>query len=305
MNIRKIGLAGYSFDKGGIVKGSAAGPDRIRGRNLLDRLSRLDLDVTDFGNAKSEGSGSIAKDSFTAEESEILDVAEVLQATQNIKSIVSNILSEEKFPLVLGGDHSISIGSVAAVSEKRQQEGKKTGLIWIDTHSDINFPATSPSKRAFGMSVAFLAGLIDGNFKPVAPIPMENIAFIGLRDVDPGERKIIKENEISAHTIKDIDLNGIQKTVERAIEVASKSTDGFVVSFDLDVCDPRIVPGTQTPIRGGLNFREAHLIVELLYESNLMKSFELVELNPELDQDNITADLAVSLIESALGSTLL
>ncbi len=305
MDIKKIGLAGYSFDKGGIITGSAAGPDTVRGRNLLDRLSRLNLDVTDFGNANSTAAEIVAKNSFTTEESGIKDVAEVLQATQNIKSLVSNILTEEKFPLIIGGDHSVSIGSVAAVSEKREQEGKKTGLIWIDTHSDINFPATSPSKRAFGMSVAFLAGLIEGTFKPVAPIPLENIAFIGLRDVDPGERKIIKENKISAHTIKDIDLNGIQKTVEQAIETASKGTDGFVVSFDLDVCDPRIVPGTQTPIRGGLNFREAHLIVELLYESNLMKSFELVELNPELDRENITADLAVSLIESALGSTLI
>jgi len=303
MSNKKIGLAGYNFDKGGIVEGSSAGPDAIREHGLTERLKKLNLDLKDYGNVSS--SNSSGKKDFSAQESTILDVGEVYSATYNIKALVSDIISDQRFPLVIGGDHSVSIGSTTAVVEQRAQEGKKTGLIWIDTHSDINLPETSPSKRAFGMSVAFLAGLIEGQFKPTTPVPLENIAFIGLRDVDKGEREIIKKNKISAQTIKDIDLQGIKKTVEKAIEVASKNTDGFVVSFDLDVCDPRIVPGTQTPIRGGLNFREAHLIVELLHESNLMKSFELVELNPTLDKENITADLAVSLIESALGSTLI
>ncbi len=301
----KVSICGYNFDKGGITRGSHEGPTVIRDRGLLEKLGNLGLEVTDLGDLSNFKSDEILF-SPSQVEKDILSLGQVFAATKGIYSLVNTALESNSLPIVLGGDHSVSIGSVAAVSDYyHNQNNEKIGLIWIDTHSDINLPDTSPSNRAFGMSVACLSGMIPGCLSPKKYVDPENIAYIGLRDVDPPERKIIAKNKIFAKTIKDIDLEGLATVVSKAIDVASKDTAGFVVSFDLDVCDPAIVPGTQTPIRGGLTFREAHLLVELLQESGKLLSFELVELNPLLDKDFQTADLSVSLIESAMGSSLL
>lgn len=299
-----IAIIGYAFDKGGITSGSKEGPDVIRRRGLVERLEKLGLSTKDLGNSDASLE-SPQKPSKKELDAGVLDIAEVYSATSNIKNKVREALDNDLFPLTIGGDHSVSIGSTQAVSDFYKERGEKIGLIWIDTHSDINIPETSPSKRAFGMSVAYLTGLIDNNLVQDSLIGFENTTFLGLRDVDQGERKIIKENNIFSQTVKDIDIIGMAAATKKAIEVASKDTAGFVVSFDLDVCDPRIVPGIQTPIRGGLTFREAHLVLELLYDSKKMLALELVELNPLLDRNFETADLAVSLIESGLGSSLL
>jgi len=307
MTNKQVGIIGYAFDKGGIQSGSKFGPKVIRKRGLVQKLNDIGLKVKDLGDVSE--SENLKKTSFSKEESTILEVDSVYSAVSNICAKTSEALEADLYPLVLAGDHSVSIGSVAAVSNYYAAKGQKIGLIWVDTHPDINSPSSSPSKRAFGMSVAFLTGQIPGtiaglqNSSPA--IDPANLAFVGLRDVDKGERELIKNLNISAQTIKDVDLLGIEETIKRAIAVASKDTAGFFVSFDLDVCDPRIVPGTGTPIRGGLDFREAHLVVELLYESNKMLGFELVELNPSLDTSFQSADVAVSLIESALGSSLI
>ena len=182
-------------------------------------------------------------------------------------------------------------------------------LIWIDTHADCNTPETSPSMNPFGMSAAFLLAEIGGAFAGMQQrspaVSPENLVYVGLRDVDQGEKELIRRKHITSFTMKEIDRDGIGCVIEDAIEIASLNTAGFVVSFDLDVCDPRIVPGIGTPARGGLTYREAHLALELIAESQKQLAFEMVELNPELDRNFETVDLAISLIESALGKTIL
>lgn len=307
----KLGLVGYAFDKGGVQTGSAKGPAVIRERGLLSKLANLEYSLKDFGDI-SLNSEKISSATGKPGPGNIKDEELVKEALQRMYEECLKINDSGYFQLALAGDHSISIASVSALAaslKKKRSPDSKLGLIWVDTHPDVNTPETSPSQRAFGMSTAFLLGevntsdLMPGEVSQV--ISHENIAYIGLRDVDPEERVLIRERGLSAATIKDIDLKGIEAVTKEAIEVASEGTEGFYVSFDLDVCDPRIVPGTGTPIRGGLNFREAHLLVELLYESGGMLGFELVELNPSLDKGFESADFSVSLIESALGSSIL
>jgi arginase len=224
-------------------------------------------------------------------------------------SKVLRSLEESCFPLVLGGDHSLSIASVAAVSNYYRRKGEKLGLIWIDTHPDLNTVKTSPSKRIFGTPVSYLLGQAQGLFSSFqeggSAISFENLAYVGIRDVDKGEKELINKLKINSFSMKLIDIKGVATALEEAIAVASKGTSGFIVSFDLDVCDPSLVPGTGTPKRGGLTYRESHLIIELLYDCQKMRSIEIVELNTILDRDFKTAHLALSLIESAFGKSIL
>ncbi|MCB0346527.1 MAG: arginase, partial [Bdellovibrionales bacterium] len=203
-----------------------------------------------------------------------------------------------------------SIGSISAISSFYRAQGKKIGVIWIDTHSDIHTPTTSISKNIHGMSIAFLAGLAPGAFASLsgdqAAVSLDSLAYIGLRDVDSAEKEVIKKQSISAFTAHNIDRWGMGQVVEEAIKIASKDTAGFVVSFDLDVCDPNIAPATGTPMRGGLTYRESHLALEMLHESGRMLGFELVEYNPDLEDERCqTGELAISLVESALGARIL
>jgi arginase len=198
---------------------------------------------------------------------------------------------------------------VAAVSNFYAAQKQRTGLIWIDSHPDLNTPDTSYSQNIYGMSVAVLLGRLPGLLASIQTrkpaIDLRNFCYIGLRDVDPPEREAIKSLNISAFTMKDIDLHGLPRIMERAIAIASEGTAGFVASFDLDVCDPPIVPGVGFPVRGGFTYREAELVWELLYDSKKLRSIELVELNPTLDRNQVTAELGISLLESAVGKAIL
>jgi len=210
---------------------------------------------------------------------------------------------------VLGGDHSLAAGSVAATADFVRREEKPLGLIWVDAHGDMNTPSTSSSGNVHGMPLAALLGSEPvelariGGFSP--KVRPEHTVLIGIRNLDEREKERIRESGVHVYTMKDIDRNGIAQTVESAIAVAGRGTAGIHVSFDLDVCDPAIAPGVGTPVKGGLDYREAHMVMEMIADSGLLRALDLVEVNPILDDRNITAILGAELASSALGQKII
>lgn len=304
-------LIGYRCGGGGLFPGTEEGPKQFRELGLIERLVDLGLLVDDLGDAVPSKAKSFEQQLENASEGEkgAHSLLEVFSACSALAEKVETALERRTVPIIIGGDHSLSIGSVAGVSNFYGRAGQSVGLLWIDTHGDINSPESSPSGRIHGMPVTALLGKMPGVLsslqKTNPAIRAENLAYVGLRELDPGEKVSIRDLGIKAFTMKEVDILGIARVMEEAIGIASSGTAGFIASFDLDVCDPQLVPGTGTPKRGGLTFREAHLSLEMIYDSAKMLSLELVELNPKLDKDNVTAELAISLIESALGRAIL
>lgn len=312
MNSRKYGLVSYAFGRGGTVLGCSRGPQAMIDRGLLRRLKSLSLDVVDYGSVDDSTLQFEFKEVSalcSSEEKKIVNLEPTYRSCRALSEKVSNVLADGRMPIVLGGDHSLSIGSVAGVSNHYQSKGQQIGLIWIDSHPDINIVETSPSLKPYGMSVAILLGRMNGllsslqKFSPA--ISKEHLVFIGLRDVDPGEKEFLRQSGIKAFSMKEIDRIGLAEVTRQAIDIASKGTAGFVASFDLDVCDPEFTPAIGTPVRGGLTYRESHLILEMIADSKGLLSFEMLELNPRLDKDYQTTDLAIALTESALGRSIL
>jgi arginase len=222
---------------------------------------------------------------------------------------VERIVSRGHFPLVLGGDHSIAVGTVSGIAAHARREGKRVGLLWVDAHGDINTPETSPSGNIHGMPVAALMGYgpekltsIGGSSPKVDP---SNVALVGIRSLDEGEKHRLKQTGVQVHTMSDIDRHGIHRVMKKALARVSDGTDFVHVSFDLDAVDPTVAPGVGTPVKGGLDYREAHLIMELLHDSGVMTSLEMVEVNPILDQGNASAAFAVELVQSGFGKRIL
>jgi arginase len=211
--------------------------------------------------------------------------------------------------MVLGGDHSIAMGTVSGVSAHYRDRDESIGLIWFDAHGDMNIPGISPSGNIHGMPLAHLLGRGDTdlmNIMGFAPkVRPENVAIIGLRSLDSGERKIIRDSRIKALTMRDIDERGMASVAAEAIEVVTKGTSGFHVSFDVDGCDPSVIPGSGTLVPGGVQFREAHLLMEYCADAGNMCSLEIVELNPFLDHKNISAERTLELVLSAMGKSIL
>ena len=212
-------------------------------------------------------------------------------------------------PLVIGGDHSIAMGTVSGMSSYFGRQGKKLGLIWFDAHGDMNMPGTSPTGNIHGMPLAHLLGMGDAKLSSILglhpAVSPENVALIGIRDIDDAERKVIKDSGISAFTMHDIDRLGMGEVSRRALNVVTDGTAGFHISFDLDGCDPEVIPGSGTLVPGGVSFREAHYLLEECASDGRMTSMEVVELNPFLDHGNISAERAVTLIQSAFGRSIL
>lgn len=305
-------LIGYAYGQAGRIAGCAEAPRIMRELLLLEKLRQLGLDVTDLGDTSSQLSPEEEKRILSAAlpgELKANEFAPTYSACASLAQKTRQAVTQGLTPLIVGGDHSLSIGSVAAVSAHYRERGQDIGLLWIDTHGDFNTPETSLSGRIYGMSVAFLTGLIPGALASLQgsqpAVPLQKVAYIGLRDLDPGEKELMRKHNVAAFTMKEIDIHGLANVVERALKVVKNNTAGYVVSFDLDVCDPPLVPGTGVPVRGGLTYREAHLLLELLADDGGMLSFELVELNPKLDQNFVTAELALSLFESAVGKSIL
>jgi arginase len=274
------------------------GPSAIRYAGLAERLSSLAIEVSDQGNIRTE----IPEVASVRDESARYLPA-ILASCAQLAQQVADIARQGSMPLVLGGDHSIAMGTLAGLHSVH----RSGGVIWVDAHGDLNRPTTSPSGNVHGMPLAAALGAcgftLDG-FEGPPWVDPSKVALVGIRSLDPGEKELVRELDLQVFTMADVDRHGIARVVKRAIDVVSGAT--FVhLSLDLDVCDPEIAPGVGTPIRGGLSYREAHLALELIAETDLLTALEIVEVNPILDQGGITGRLAVELAASALGARIL
>jgi arginase len=302
---RRIRVLGVPLDMGASRRGVDMGPSAMRVAGLEARLESLGHKVTDGGNIRVEIAETQALGSPNARY--LKQIAET--CTRTAEAVVKT-LDEGRTPLVLGGDHSLAAGSVSGVAEFYRRQGQKIGLIWIDAHTDINTPETSPSGNVHGMPLASLLGLgpeplanIFGYAPKIAP---ENTVLIGIRDVDAAESANIRRAGLTeVYTMRDIDERGMRTVMEEALRAAGRGTAGYHVSLDMDWIDPEDAPGVGTPVRGGATYREAHLAMEILADHGRMVSFELVEVNPVIDEHNRTADLAVELACSAFGKKIL
>jgi arginase len=281
------------------------GPSAVRVAGLEARLEALGHEVSDGGNI----TVAIAETKQIGEQSARY-LKEITETCTKAAEMVVRSLEEGMTPVVLGGDHSVAAGTVSGVAEFFRREKKKIGLIWIDAHSDINTPETSPSGNVHGMPLAALLGLgpapLADIFDWSPKIEPENTVLIGVRDIDVTEKENIKRAGITeVYTMRDIDERGMRTVMEEALRVAGRGTAGYHVSLDMDWIDPEDAPGVGTPVRGGATYREAHLAMEIIADHGRMVSFELVEVNPVIDERNRTAELAVELISSAFGKKIL
>ncbi|HCY1521952.1 TPA: arginase [Staphylococcus aureus] len=275
------------------------GPTAIRYAGLISRLKQLDLDVYDKGDIKVP---AVNIEKFHSEQKGLRNYDEIIDVNQKLNKEVSASIENNR--LVLGGDHSIAVGSVSAISKHYNN----LGVIWYDAHGDLNIPEESPSGNIHGMPLRILTGegpkeLLELNSNVIKP---ENIVLIGMRDLDKGERQFIKDHNIKTFTMSDIDKLGIKEVIENTIEyLKSRNVDGVHLSLDVDALDPLETPGTGTRVLGGLSYRESHFALELLHQSHLISSMDLVEVNPLIDSNNHTAEQAVSLVGTFFGETLL
>ena len=302
---RSIRVIGVPLDMGASRRGVDMGPSAMRVAGLEARLEALGHHVTDAGNIRVEIAETQASGSKNARY-----LQEIAETCTRTAEAVLKTLEEGMTPLVLGGDHSLAAGSVSGVAELYRRQGQKIGVIWIDAHSDINTPETSPSGNVHGMPLAALLGLGPeplGNIFGYSPkISAENTVIIGVRDIDAAERENIRRAGVAeVYTMRDIDERGMRTVMEEALRAAGRGTAGYHVSLDMDWIDPEDAPGVGTPVRGGATYREAHLAMEILADHGRLLSFEIVEVNPVIDEHNRTADLAVELACSAFGKKIL
>lgn len=299
-------FVGAPYGLGSSKKGAAFGPSAIIKAGLMSRLESLGTGVECLNTIRPVFEPTAVSDP------KLKHLEEFLSFNQSLSKSVSSVYESGRRPLVVGGDHSISISSIStAASYLRTQHGQdaELGVIWIDTHADINTPQSSPSGNIHGMPLAVLLGLGDPRLTSLCvdrpALKPINLVYIGLRDVDSGEKALLNELNIRAYTMHDIDEQGIAKITRDAFSYLKGKTDGIVVSFDLDVCDPLIAPGVGTPVHGGLTEREAHYIMEEVALVQNLLSIEFVELNPEIDQNDMSLSLSVRLLESAFGKTII
>ena len=301
---RRIRVLGVPLDMGASRRGVDMGPSAMRVAGLEARLESLGHQVSDGGNVAVD----IAEtQNFGSPNARYLK--QIADTCTRTAAAVSKALEEGMTPLVLGGDHSIAVGSVSGVSEFYRRQNQKIGVIWIDAHSDINTPDTSPSGNVHGMPLACLIGYgpreLTGLCDYSPKVDSRNVVLVGIRDVDLAERPIVKRSGVTVYTMRDVDERGMRTVMREAILRASDGTSGIHVSLDMDGVDPDEAPGVGTPVRGGFSYREAHLAMEILNDSGLVRSMEVVEVNPVLDAANRTAALGVELVMSALGKRIL
>ncbi|WP_273845161.1 arginase [Rubrobacter calidifluminis] len=294
---RPLGIFGIPMDLGQSRRGVDMGPSAIRYARLQDALGELGYRVADLGNA------SVPLPELSEDGEEARHLESIRTVCTEVCEKAAGIVSGGVIPLFLGGDHSISIGTVSGVAR-----AGRTGVIWIDAHADFNTPETSPSGNIHGMPLAVLAGYGDPRLVEIggegASVRPEDVVIVGLRSVDPEEQKLLRTAGVTVFTMKEIDAYGVASVVRRALEKLS-SLERVHVSLDLDAVDPEIAPGVGTPVRGGLTYREAHLVMELISESGLLTSLDVVEVNPILDMRNGTAELAVELVASLMGRQII
>jgi arginase len=303
--VKSVHIIGVPLDLGGGRRGVDMGPSAFRIAGLGEQLAALGCSVVDKGDLPTP----------IPETQELRDehkkyIREIAKVCQKLYQTALGSFDEGAMPVVLGGDHSLGAGSVAAAAEwGRRAKQLPIGLLWVDAHGDMNTPATSLSGNVHGMPLAALLGPEPaelskiGTFAPkVLP---EHTVLVGIRNLDEREKVAVRDSGVHVFTMKDIDRQGIASIVEQAVKLAGSGSAGIHVSFDMDVCDPQIAPGVGTPVKGGLNYREAHMVMEIVADSGLLTSLDLVEVNPTLDVRNATAQLGTELALSALGMKIL
>ncbi|HWH54370.1 MAG TPA: arginase [Gaiellaceae bacterium] len=294
-----VALIGASLDLGAGRRGVDMGPSAIRYAGLAARIEQLGRRVFDWGNVE----GAVAEATAVGSE-QVRFLTAIKQACARVAQLVERAVAEGLVPLVLGGDHSVALGTLGGLSRAHGSGG----VLWIDAHGDLNRPETSPSGNVHGMPLAAALGLAGAEFESenwsLPAVAPERVALVGIRSLDPAEVALIADAGVQVYTMSDVDRLGIERVVRQSL--AQIAGPGFVhVSLDMDALDPDIAPGVGTPVRGGLSYREAHLALELVAESGLAGSIEVVEVNPILDRENETAKLAVELVASALGARIL
>jgi arginase len=302
--MKAVHIIGVPLDLGGNRRGTDMGPSAFRIAGLGDQLSKLGLQVVDKGDMVSpipekKGAGDPRK----------RYVREIARVCQRVYQTSLASFEAGAMPIVLGGDHSLAAGSVAAAAAHLRKSGSRLGLIWVDAHADMNNPASSESGNVHGMPLAALLGSEPAELAHFVPDPpaiaAKHTVLVGVRNLDDVEKSLVRGSAVHVFTMKDIDRLGIAEVMERAIAIAGRGTGGFHVSYDLDACDPSVAPGVGTPVKGGLSYREAHVVMETVSESGKLTSFDLVEVNPTLDIRNTTAELGTELALSALGKSIL
>ncbi|MFC6041199.1 arginase [Paenisporosarcina macmurdoensis] len=301
MNKLNISLIGVPMDLGQNRRGVDMGPSAIRYAGVVERLEEIGHTVTDEGNIQ-----IAAAEKTASPDTNLKNLIEVTDASTALANKIHDVMENGQFPLILGGDHSIAIGTLAGLGDRYDN----LGVIWYDAHADLNTGETSPSGNIHGMPLAVSIGLGHEklvNIRGFAPkIKPENVVIIGARSIDPGERELIKEKGIKVFTMHDIDKLGMTAVMNNAMSyLKDRNVDGLHLSLDLDGIDPIYTPGVGTPVPGGISYRESHLAMEMLFTSDMVTSTEFVEVNPILDEKNKTADVAVALIGSLFGEKLL
>lgn len=292
------------MDLGAGRRGVDMGPSAVRVANLNERLASLGYKVEDLGNIHVVQAESVQAGAPSARY-----LHEIAATCTRLANLVESASEQSKFPIVLGGDHSVAIGTISGLSHRFRKDGKRIGLVWIDAHADMNTPETSPSGNVHGMPLACCIGMgpreLTSIYDYAPKVEPGNVAVIGLRSVDADEKKNVQRAGVHAYTMRDIDERGLRAIMQEALEVANEGTEGFHLSFDMDAVEPHEAPGVGTPVKGGMTYREAHLAMETICDCDRMLGLEVVEVNPVIDEANRTAILAVELVMSALGKRIL
>jgi arginase len=300
----KVALSGVPRDLGGGRRGVDMGPSAVRIAGLEAGIERLGLECEDRGNVAVP-----QPESRQPRDPHARFLFEIANCCRRLRARVEKVLEDGAFPLVIGGDHSIAIGTVAAISSFHHRRGQPIGLIWFDAHGDMNTPDTSPSGNIHGMPCASVMGYGAPDLVRMGErVPMvdpSKAVIVGVRDLDQFERNVIRESGVKVFTMREIDMYGMNEVMRRAIAIATDGTAGFHLSFDMDGTDPSVAPGVGTPVPGGTDFRESHLVMEHAAESGKLLGLEVTEINPILDERNKTAEFAVQLILSAMGKRIL
>jgi len=312
--MKPVHIIGVPLDLGGGRRGVDMGPSAFRIAGLGERIASIGRTIVDKGDLATP----------IPETQELRDetkkyIREIAKVCQKLYQTALASLDEGAIPIALGGDHSLGAGSVAAAAEWAQKSRKlPIGLLWVDAHGDMNTPATSPSGNVHGMPLAALLGGEPAELtrlgrgseggptsRQIPKVQPAHTVLVGIRNLDDREKVAVRDSGVHVFTMKDIDRQGIASVMEQAVNLAANGTAGIHVSFDMDVCDPLIAPGVGTPVKGGLDYREAHMVMEIVADSGLLTSLDLVEVNPTLDVRNTTAELGIELALSALGMKIL
>ena len=300
--MKSIEIIGVPMDLGGFRRGVDMGPSAIRYAGLRKRLAALGFSVRDRGNLRVADRDEDAEIEYAHGPNQAHQSGEIVRVAEELAGVVAEIAKSGAIPIVLGGDHSIGMGTIAGLA----RAGHRVGVIWVDAHGDINTPETTPSGNVHGMPFAVALGLAADPFPRALRATTDGThgVLLAIRDIDLLEKDNITRSGVTPITMSDIDRLGMHAAMEKAIGVAGKG-DGIHLSLDMDAIDPDEAPGVGTPVRGGLTYREAQLAMEMLASSGRLRSIEVCEVNPILDKENRTAQLAVELIASALGQTIL